>query len=61
MMAYTLRDGRLVVPFRAETGDTIGDALIAIEPSHPDYERWQQFTVPAPVEIEKTYGDRQNA
>jgi hypothetical protein len=44
MYARKLPNGDLLVPVRAESEDgTLGDALAAIGPSHPDYAAWLPF------------------
>lgn len=57
MNAYLLANGNLVVPIRAESDGVIGDALVVLAPSHPDHERWMDFADPAPIEIERQFGN----
>jgi hypothetical protein len=47
MHAQRLPDGRLVVPIRAEGPGVIGDSIVVIDESHPDYAAWARAARPA--------------
>ena len=52
--AYELKNGNLLVPFRAEAPDgTIGDGAIEVKPGTKEYEQWKPFAVPytGPTEL----------
>ena len=40
MKITKLDNGNLLVPIRVSTGESIGDALTEITPTHPDYQKW---------------------
>jgi len=40
VIASRLNNGNLLVPKRAETNGTIGDALVEIGPDDPEFQAW---------------------
>lgn len=57
MSAYLLANGNLVIPIRAESNGAIGDAMIVIGPTHPDYQRWHAEALTATPEVELEFGN----
>lgn len=57
MKSYRLKNKNLVVPFRAESDGIIGDALLVIDQTHPNYAAWLPYVTDAPPEIEKEFGN----
>ncbi len=53
MTVYELPDGRLVVPMRAESEGVIGDGMVPIDESHPDYQKWRDWLDRTGTETER--------
>ena len=45
MEAERLPNGNILIPIRAvdEESGIIGDAMIEIDPSHPDFKEWDEY------------------
>jgi hypothetical protein len=57
MKAFLLPNGNMLVPLRAEgPGGIIGDGLIEVGPSNPEFDAWLKWAVEAPQEMLKTNG-----
>lgn len=58
MRAKRLPDGKLLVPFRAESddGNIVGHGYMEIDSSHPDYEAWER-SIRRREEIESSIKD----
>ena len=54
-MVEILPDGRLVVPVRADSGDgtIIGDGVMTIDQSHPDFQKWMAWIERTKVQPEE--------
>jgi hypothetical protein len=50
MKAFKLKNGNLLIPKVARTGDIIGDGMIEVEPDSDDYKDWISVAEDEPPE-----------
>jgi len=53
VIAYLLKDGRLLIPMAAVEDGRIGDGMIPVEKGSAEYSAWLPYAIPAPEYVEK--------